>query len=254
MVDDQVYLQGMDDLGLEMTQDEIRTFALNRFAPPGAPLIAPESDADADRRTSGDGHQHRRRHSLPRRSLRRSRQRRCPARQLPARRVWPHRYQGRPSPHRWRSSPRRPRPPRIPPRRARPPRRDLPNLQIGLPPGAPLAGGLRSAGRGARSGPSESQRCAGGDCRTERAAGARGAYPPSNTGSRRGRAGAGDRGWRRFRRPSRASFRPTKARPQTAASSAGSRARRWWRRSRRPPSPWNRALSRSRSRRSSAGT
>jgi len=39
MIDDQVYLQGMDDLGLTMTPEEIRTFALNRFAPPGAPLI-----------------------------------------------------------------------------------------------------------------------------------------------------------------------------------------------------------------------
>lgn len=39
MIDDQVYLQGLADLGLEMTPDEVRTFALNRFAPPGAPLI-----------------------------------------------------------------------------------------------------------------------------------------------------------------------------------------------------------------------
>jgi peptidyl-prolyl cis-trans isomerase C len=45
MVDDQVYLQGMDDLGIDMSQDEIRTFALNRFAPPGAPLIAPSPTA-----------------------------------------------------------------------------------------------------------------------------------------------------------------------------------------------------------------
>ncbi len=45
MIDDQVYLQGLDDLGLEMTEDEIRTFALNRFAPPGAPLIAPSPTA-----------------------------------------------------------------------------------------------------------------------------------------------------------------------------------------------------------------
>jgi peptidyl-prolyl cis-trans isomerase C len=45
MVDDQVYLQGMDDLGLEMSEDEIRTFALNRFAPPGVPLIAPSPTA-----------------------------------------------------------------------------------------------------------------------------------------------------------------------------------------------------------------
>jgi parvulin-like peptidyl-prolyl isomerase len=39
MIDDQVYLQGLEDLGLEVTPDEVRTFALNRFAPPGAPLI-----------------------------------------------------------------------------------------------------------------------------------------------------------------------------------------------------------------------
>ena len=45
MIDDQIYLQGLDDLGLEMTDDEIRTFALNRFAPPGAPLIAPSPTA-----------------------------------------------------------------------------------------------------------------------------------------------------------------------------------------------------------------
>ena len=41
MIEDQIYLQGLDDLGLEMTPDEIETFALNRFAPPGAPLIPP---------------------------------------------------------------------------------------------------------------------------------------------------------------------------------------------------------------------
>jgi hypothetical protein len=45
MVDDQIYLQGMDDLGIEMSEDEIRTFALNRFAPPGVPLIAPSPTA-----------------------------------------------------------------------------------------------------------------------------------------------------------------------------------------------------------------
>ena len=45
MIDNQIYLQGMGDLGLEMTQDEIHTFALNRFAPPGAPLIAPSPTA-----------------------------------------------------------------------------------------------------------------------------------------------------------------------------------------------------------------
>ena len=45
MVDDQIYLQGLDDLGLAMSEDEIHTFALNRFAPPGAPLIAPSPTA-----------------------------------------------------------------------------------------------------------------------------------------------------------------------------------------------------------------
>jgi peptidyl-prolyl cis-trans isomerase C len=45
MVDDQIYLQGMDNFGLDMSEDEIRTFALNRFAPPGAPLIAPSPTA-----------------------------------------------------------------------------------------------------------------------------------------------------------------------------------------------------------------
>ena len=45
MIDDQVYLQGMDDLGIDLSEDEIRTFALNRFAPPGAPLIAPSPTA-----------------------------------------------------------------------------------------------------------------------------------------------------------------------------------------------------------------
>ncbi len=44
-VDDQVYLQSLAELGLEMSEDEIRTFALNRFAPPGAPLIAPSPTA-----------------------------------------------------------------------------------------------------------------------------------------------------------------------------------------------------------------
>jgi hypothetical protein len=45
MIDDQVYLQGMNDLGIDMSEDEIRTFALNRFAPPGVPLIAPSPTA-----------------------------------------------------------------------------------------------------------------------------------------------------------------------------------------------------------------
>ena len=45
MIEDQLYLQGLDDLGLEMSEDEIHTFALNRFAPPGAPLIPPSPTA-----------------------------------------------------------------------------------------------------------------------------------------------------------------------------------------------------------------
>lgn len=39
MIDDQVYLQGLPDLDIELTPDEIRTYALNRFAPPNAPLV-----------------------------------------------------------------------------------------------------------------------------------------------------------------------------------------------------------------------
>jgi peptidyl-prolyl cis-trans isomerase C len=45
MIDNQIYLQGIGDLGIEMTPDEIHTFALNRFAPPGAPLISPSPTA-----------------------------------------------------------------------------------------------------------------------------------------------------------------------------------------------------------------
>src|SRR5215211_2063900 len=45
MIDNQIYLQGVGDLGLEMTPDEIHTFALNRFAPPGAPLVSPSPTA-----------------------------------------------------------------------------------------------------------------------------------------------------------------------------------------------------------------
>lgn len=39
MIDDQVYEQGMASLGLSMTPEEIRTFALNQFAPFGSPLL-----------------------------------------------------------------------------------------------------------------------------------------------------------------------------------------------------------------------
>ena len=41
MIDDRVYLQGLDDLGLAIAPEEVDTFALNRFAPPGSPLIPP---------------------------------------------------------------------------------------------------------------------------------------------------------------------------------------------------------------------
>ena len=40
MIDDQVYLQGAPELGIALTPEEVRTFALNRFAPFDAPLIA----------------------------------------------------------------------------------------------------------------------------------------------------------------------------------------------------------------------
>jgi hypothetical protein len=40
MIDDQVYLQGAPELGISLTPEEVRTFALNRFAPFDAPLIA----------------------------------------------------------------------------------------------------------------------------------------------------------------------------------------------------------------------
>ena len=39
MIDNQTYMQGLPSLGLSLTPEEIETFALNRFAPPDAPLI-----------------------------------------------------------------------------------------------------------------------------------------------------------------------------------------------------------------------
>ncbi len=39
IIDDQTYLQGLPSLGLSLTPEEVETFALNRFAPPDAPLI-----------------------------------------------------------------------------------------------------------------------------------------------------------------------------------------------------------------------
>ena len=41
LIEDQIYLQGLDTLGLTVTPEEVHTFALNRFAPPGAPLLTP---------------------------------------------------------------------------------------------------------------------------------------------------------------------------------------------------------------------
>lgn len=41
MIDDRLYLQGLDLLGLTMAPDEVETFTLNRFAPPDAPLVPP---------------------------------------------------------------------------------------------------------------------------------------------------------------------------------------------------------------------
>ena len=40
MIDDQVYVQGAPSLGISLTPEEVRTYALNRFAPYDAPLIA----------------------------------------------------------------------------------------------------------------------------------------------------------------------------------------------------------------------
>ena len=39
MIDDQVFLQGAPELGISLTPEDVRTFALNRFAPFDAPLI-----------------------------------------------------------------------------------------------------------------------------------------------------------------------------------------------------------------------
>jgi peptidyl-prolyl cis-trans isomerase C len=41
MIEDQIYLQGLPELGLDVTPEEIHTYALNRFAPPTAPLLTP---------------------------------------------------------------------------------------------------------------------------------------------------------------------------------------------------------------------
>ncbi|MDQ3693876.1 MAG: peptidylprolyl isomerase [Chloroflexota bacterium] len=41
MIDDQVYLQSLDELGLAISDDEVETFLLNQFADPTAPLITP---------------------------------------------------------------------------------------------------------------------------------------------------------------------------------------------------------------------
>ncbi len=41
MIDDQVYLQNLDSLGLEVTEQEVETQVLQQFAPSDAPLVAP---------------------------------------------------------------------------------------------------------------------------------------------------------------------------------------------------------------------
>jgi len=41
MIDDQVYLQRLDSLGLSLSDQEVEQYTLNQFAPPGSPLITP---------------------------------------------------------------------------------------------------------------------------------------------------------------------------------------------------------------------
>ncbi|MFN8591052.1 MAG: peptidylprolyl isomerase [Thermomicrobiales bacterium] len=41
MIEDKIYLQGLADVGQSITPEEISTYALNRFAPPDAPLLTP---------------------------------------------------------------------------------------------------------------------------------------------------------------------------------------------------------------------
>ena len=96
-----------------------------------------------------------------------------------------------------------------------------------LRPGAPLPGGLRAVDRRARAGAPESQRCAGGDDRAERAAGARRAHPACRRGRRPKPPAPASSTAARISRPWRARFRPTRAPPRTAATSAGLPARRW---------------------------
>ena len=57
LIDDQTYLQGLPSLGLSLTPDEIETFALNRFAPPDAPLIerSPTPTLTAERAAMATG-------------------------------------------------------------------------------------------------------------------------------------------------------------------------------------------------------
>ena len=187
MIDDQIYLQGTGDLGIEMTDDEIRTFALNRFAPPGAPLIAPSPTATltaerAAMATSTAASLFATPIGSPvaerRFQARRLRERRSAARRSPARRVWPHRSQRHPPPRHWTSFPRRRRPHRT---RGGPRHRRggiCPVCRRRFSPGAPLSGGLPAVGGRTRAGPSEGRRCARGDCRAERAAGPR-RHPPA---------------------------------------------------------------------------
>ncbi len=41
MVDDQLYLDGADAMGITLSDQDVETYALNQFAPPDAPLITP---------------------------------------------------------------------------------------------------------------------------------------------------------------------------------------------------------------------
>ncbi len=41
MIDDQIYLQSLDEFGLAMTEEEVETYLLNQFADPTAPLLTP---------------------------------------------------------------------------------------------------------------------------------------------------------------------------------------------------------------------
>ena len=213
-----------------------------------------EPHPDTDRRARGDGHQHRRGSSWPRRWRRRSRERRSPARRSPAPRSG-HTDAGTPAATPLAAVPTAP--------AATPnPGRGAGHRRGGVcPVRGPRSSPSRTFRRRTTSGWSPRPRWPGrrSPMRWRRRSGrARRRCARRTSSSRRGRrrrplARASSR-VAKTSPPWRASFRPTRAPPRTAAISAGSPVRRWWRRSPRPPSPWNRAPSRNRSKRSSAGT